>query len=237
VFKVCLDTCSIKDLPFRFLHSRAEWDPALASERFTLNQSATVPTWQPTDPSETFKLQIANCVGADNQRAFMLLLLYAILGCSYALGMGTWALFKMAPEVVSLARAGRDFWHGFSDGFPTAEDVIGLVFSVRVRISVRLIVVGYLTFLSVGVILAAGVLLKQQLDAVFSGETMIDSMQGAPLVSGGEVVVGRVVDDTWQGKHGSLDRVFGRGRNGRRWLWLMPRWPRKKPFSEHEKAG
>lgn len=176
-------------------------------------------------------------MGADNQRAFMLLLLYAILGCSYAMGMGTWALCKLLPELTALSRAGGEVWNGFPNKIPTVRDILGLLLLVRVRVSVRLVATFYLTFLSFGVIIGAGFLLKQQLDAIFSGETGIDVMRRVPVVVTGNVLPGRVVESTWAGRLRKLDRVLGRGRGGRWWHWLLPRWPRTGQFSEHKKAG
>lgn len=153
---------------------------------------------------------IGNCVGAANQRPFILFLLFAVLSNIYVLMMSVHALLKIWTSLTIYSvrvEVASSSW-SVMDILASFLQVIrgGLESS-----SVRALAILYLIAVSLSVTIGVGLLLHQQLRQLYDGLTFIDSLQ---VENGG--VRGVLSSRGWI----NLQRIFG---NGHPIFWIFPK--------------
>ena len=155
------------------------------------------------------RLQIGNCVGANNHGYFILFLVFTLAGCVYALGMAiyTYNYSRMSlttvqydPPIpgtpgISLGRLGDIFDSSFSNN--------------QAAIMIRHIGLLYLFIITLALLIGISLLLHQQVTLVFQGQTYLDSLSVVDGNKSGSVKKG------WA----NLQRVLAKRYS---WLWLLP---------------
>eukprot|EP00850_Spirogloea_muscicola_P003294 SM000013S26463 [mRNA] locus=s13:504306:505807:+ [translate_table: standard] len=155
---------------------------------------------------------IANCVGATNQRHFVLFLIYAVISCTYLVGMSMYTLRTHWNDLITSRDARRS--GSIRRGF-LALTTVHLMWLFRANsgmaVSYRAMVLFYLCLAGAGTAIGMATLLLQQLRLLLRGLTYIDSLQSSNGAAGQR---GQAVSMT------NLRRVFGTG-----WMpyWLLPR--------------
>lgn len=156
------------------------------------------------------RLQIGNCVGANNHRYFILFLTFTILSCLYILCMVVYTynhtrmsltVIQYDPPEPGTSGMGLDY---------VADAFSSLLFDNQVAFTIRYIGLLYLFVISVALLIGVGFLLSQQLSLVYQGQTYLDTLS-----------TGVNDSNSGSGKKGwaNLQRVFGKKYP---WLWLLP---------------
>eukprot|EP00249_Psilotum_nudum_P020640 c27789_g1_i1 orf=734-1756(+) len=116
---------------------------------------------------------VGNCIGAANQRHFILFLLYAVLSNIYVLVMSIYTGLKIWPVLASL-----------SNGPTTMSWSVSTMFAAYMRamassvyVSARALSLLYLVAASLSISIGVGLLLYQQLQLLYCGQTYIDTLQ------------------------------------------------------------
>eukprot|EP00850_Spirogloea_muscicola_P001233 SM000004S15103 [mRNA] locus=s4:1185617:1187119:- [translate_table: standard] len=167
---------------------------------------------------------IANCVGATNQRHFVLFLIYAVISCTYLAGISTYTLrTHCTHELTTIRDASRS--GSIRRGFLALTTVqLSWLFRANsgMAVSYRAMVLFYLCLAGAGTAIGMATLLRQQLRLLLRGITYIDSLQ---CTNGAAGQRGQGMSMT------NLRHVFGT-----EWMpyWLLPRLG-PPPGSEHPK--
>jgi len=121
---------------------------------------------------------IGNCVGANNHVHFLLFLLFATVSGLYVLTMSIYVGSKVWPQLLNFRRVNnfpRRLHSGMS--FNVVMDVLAVVIaSLEPAASARAFALIYLCIASLSLVIGVGLLLHQQVQLVYSGETYIDSL-------------------------------------------------------------
>ena len=157
---------------------------------------------------------IANCVGRQNLRHFLLFLLYACLGLAEVTVVAALAFVQAAPTPTSASTSAAKVRAGSplpplptgGVGLPGAGGLILRAASAASRGGPRAAAAALMAVISGALGLALAVLLAAQVRLVTAGATTIDRRQGA---------AGRSEASAWAG----LQRVFG---TGHPLTWVLP---------------
>jgi hypothetical protein len=122
-------------------------------------------------------MQIGNCVGASNHRAFIIFLFWVVISCTYAAIMTIYSSYQIWPYV-DLPNL-----HSTSSTKILLEIITNLATSA-LFLSSRGIVLVYLAFASLSVNAAIAVLLCQQLHYIYEGNTYLDRLNSVNVMHG-----------------------------------------------------
>lgn len=162
--------------------------------------------------------QIGNCVGANNHQHFLLFLLFATLSGLYVFTMSTYVGTKVWPQLLRFRRINLPRVHS-GVSFNVILDVLAaLVVSLEPVASTRAFALIYLFIASLSLAIGVGLLLYQQMQLVYTGQTYLDTL------SSGDG--NHHQDRSWT----NFRRLFGKQHP---FLWPLPRIGSKYvPLSE-----
>eukprot|EP00271_Cylindrocystis_brebissonii_P003804 TRINITY_DN15049_c0_g1_i1.p1 TRINITY_DN15049_c0_g1~~TRINITY_DN15049_c0_g1_i1.p1 ORF type:complete len:433 (-),score=18.83 TRINITY_DN15049_c0_g1_i1:941-2239(-) len=148
---------------------------------------------------------IGNCVGARNQRHFLVFLFWVVVGCLYLLFMCFRKLYLLLPSFFA-TRPDAPHLHDTSG----PSDVLHtLLLSFEASFSFKSMALSYLAILGVTTIVGVGGLAYTQVRQILEGQTYIDSLQRG------------VLEGPRKGAMESLRRIFGLYEPV--WAWMLPR--------------
>lgn len=126
-------------------------------------------------------LQIGNCVGASNHRAFVFFLISVVISCSYAAGMTIYSSYRIWPplDFENLASTHRSMGY-----IKMLIEIIGTLASSAFFLSARGLVTVYIAFASLSVNAGIGVLLFQQLSYIYEGNTYLNRLSSPNVMHG-----------------------------------------------------
>lgn len=126
-------------------------------------------------------MQIGNCVGASNHRAFIIFLISVVISCTYAAIMTIYSSYHIWPSVDFPNLASSR--HSMSSMKLLMEIITNLA-SSALFLSARGIVLIYLAFASLSVNAGIAVLLCQQLHYIYEGNTYLDRLNSVNVMHG-----------------------------------------------------
>ncbi|KAG6550600.1 hypothetical protein Mapa_007853 [Marchantia paleacea] len=149
---------------------------------------------------------IGNCVGANNHRYFILFLLYIVISCLYVFVMGLYTGLQVWPSVISINHSLKRVPRQIPLGLALGSHILAALIDSPLLLSSRALALIYLVVASIAISTAVGLLLYQQVNLLYSGETFIDSLRTYTKSKDRE---------GWD----NLRRVFG---NRHPFWWLLP---------------
>lgn len=152
--------------------------------------------------------QIGNCVGANNHQHFLLFLLFATVSGLYVFTMSTYVGTIVWPQLLRFRRVNLPRVHA-AVSFNVILDVLAaMVVSLEPVASTRAFSLIYLFIASLSLVIGVGLLLYQQVQLVYTGQTYLDTLSSG----GGNHHQVR----SWT----NFKRLFGKQHP---FLWLLPR--------------
>ena len=154
-------------------------------------------------------------MGANNHQHFLLFLLFATVSGLYVLTMSTYVGTIVWPQLLRFRRINLPRVH-VAVSFNIILDVLAaMVISLEPEETTRAIALMYLFITSLSLAIGIGILLYQQVQLVYSGQTYLDTLSSAHHQS-----------KSWT----NFRRLFGKRHP---FLWLLPRIGSKHgPLSE-----
>eukprot|EP00897_Mesotaenium_endlicherianum_P006666 jgi/Mesen1/6027/ME000308S05226 len=149
---------------------------------------------------------IGNCVGANNQRHFVLFLFFAFLSCIYVPIMASLAFSRLWPSLASLKEA-PPYALSFGAGGMAIAAIKSLL-QLQYALSSKAVALLYLTVAGISTAIGVGFLLVQQLRLIASGFSYIESLQSNPQYTEGDVSQGPRASNTTVT---NFRRIFGKG--------------------------
>lgn len=152
--------------------------------------------------------QIGNCVGANNHQHFLLFLLFATASGIYVLTMSIYASCKLWPKLLKFRRVKDLSRLQAAASFNVVLEVLAaMIGSLEPIVSVRAFALIYLCIASLSLMIGVGLLLYQQVQLVYSGETYVGSLSSK--------------HHEQQGSWNNLRKLFGFRHP---FLWFLPRF-------------
>ncbi|KAG0575767.1 hypothetical protein M758_5G031300 [Ceratodon purpureus] len=151
---------------------------------------------------------IGNCVGANNHQHFLLFLLFASVSGLYVLTMSTYVGTIVWPQLLRFRRVNLPRVHA-GVSFDVVLDVLAaMVVSLEPVASTRAFALIYLFIASLSLVIGVGLLLYQQVQLVYTGQTYLGTLTSG---SGNHHLV-----KSWT----NFRRLFGKQHP---FFWLLPR--------------